>query len=109
MGTGKTKVVIDDLNKHIPMVEKVLVVSTRYSYADNIRSKLNQSDKLNIIQIDSMGKFFDNPKVNIGKTYVVLDEYESILQWMRFVNDIRLYLIVCNIFKYAYWVIVADA
>jgi hypothetical protein len=49
MGTGKTKVVIDDLNKHIPMVEKVLVVSTRYSYADNIRSKLNQSDKLNII------------------------------------------------------------
>jgi hypothetical protein len=56
-----------------------------------------------------MGKFFDNPKVNIDKTYVVLDEYESILQWMRFVNDVWLYLIVCNIFKYAYRVIVADA
>lgn len=41
--------------------------------------------------------------------YVVLDEYEAIVQRMRFVNNIRIFIIMTNIIKYAARIIIADA
>lgn len=52
MGTGKTKLIFDDIDKYSPIVRKILVVSTRYSYAESITKKLqfaNGRDKITII------------------------------------------------------------
>jgi hypothetical protein len=37
------------------------------------------SDKISIIQIDSLCKYFDETAHNISETYVILDEYEAII------------------------------
>lgn len=89
MGTGKTEMIIDYINRHKP--KRILMISTRQSYANNVHKRLKEfnftnylDDKLNfhtkdriIVQLESLHHLEREP-IKVFDL-IILDEIESIL------------------------------
>jgi hypothetical protein len=107
MGTGKTHLITKHIDLWYASFEKIVVLSTRLSFARGLLTRRFDRSKIVIVQVDSLEKLTRD--TDVAKTCFILDEFESVLQRSYFVGGIGMFVLIANIVRYAPKVVIADA